>query len=428
MYDIIEEEIKLLSELTELQQDEILPKLQFLLNEINLSEMVYSKRIRILIDILAMCKNYDSSNLIVKMVLIRWCNHDLDPDGVLGDLAANADCPDEILSFLVTKFKYSTPVTILDTHIRTRYGQGMVFSYTADRILNAYDKNNLSQQEWSILVEAINDTNKEIEELNSESSFWVKERLIDIQSNPMTQGNQDILNYIKDKVSKLGALALTEKISKLNNKKLTVKKPDWIRETGETCFSDTFEEEVQSNKDEEYYELKNMLEKYTTVKNKDSEENEDNTSDMRDEIIQNFCTLGKNKVSNEKSNDMFRRYGPENAILGFSCLGCPQGKEGPCRMFYCVCREFDDEEIDNEFLDEEIDSSAWFSGECDVCEAKIQKLQYAVRFPVDGGGWLGCYCSFGCLRKTNVRPIYESDDFRIRDIQESLNTFGIADA
>lgn len=413
MYEYIFNELELLSELTDKEQDDVLPKLEFLLNEIPLHTLVYSKRMEILIKILNKCMEYDSSNKVIKTVLLRWCGHDLDSDGVLGDLAANVDCSDKLLAFLVFKFPHSTPVTILDVHIRTRYGQGMIFSYTADRIMKAYSKENLDMNSWSILIEAINETNNEIENLNSESSFWVKERLIDIQSNPLTQGNQDILDYVEEKL-------------KAHTKKLVVKKPDWVN----VCEEDknvSFEEDSQDNTQGEYEQLKQMLENYTSKQKVEPNDFGEEAPLTTDEVIQNFISLGIGKSSNNKK--MCRVYGPVNSILGVNCIGCPEGKEGPCRMFYCICREFEDEDVDNENVDEFVYeyNQSWFSGKCDVCEAKIQKLRYAVRFPVDGGGWLGCYCSFGCMRKNKARPIYENDELRIRDIQSIIKEHGIAD-
>jgi len=40
----------------------------------------------------------------------------------------------------------------------------------------------------------------------------------------------------------------------------------------------------------------------------------------------------------------------------------------------------------------------WFTGECEHCGRPILKACYAVRLPMPSGSWMGCYCSFVCLR------------------------------
>jgi hypothetical protein len=69
-----------------------------------------------------------------------------------------------------------------------------------------------------------------------------------------------------------------------------------------------------------------------------------------------------------------------------------------CRMLYCDCFEF-------HLIDPETESSSvsnsrstrWFKGECEKCSRKIPKRCYAVRCPLEKGGWLGTYCSWNCL-------------------------------
>lgn len=55
------------------------------------------------------------------------------------------------------------------------------------------------------------------------------------------------------------------------------------------------------------------------------------------------------------------------------------------------------------YIDDEDD---WFTGSCDVCARKIEKLRYSVRRPIYGGtGWGGCYCSWICV-KIQINNLY----------------------
>jgi hypothetical protein len=42
----------------------------------------------------------------------------------------------------------------------------------------------------------------------------------------------------------------------------------------------------------------------------------------------------------------------------------------------------------------------WFTGRCDNpgCLLYIKQKHYAVRMPLESGGWIGCFCSFGCIK------------------------------
>jgi hypothetical protein len=96
-------------------------------------------------------------------------------------------------------------------------------------------------------------------------------------------------------------------------------------------------------------------------------------------------------------------------------------------MFYCVCREFDEDE-EEVLLPEEVLEEAqemWFTGKCETCEIKIPTYRYAVRFPVSGGGWEGCYCSFDCIRKTQRRPVFDRDLTLISTMKNIIHEIGI---
>ncbi len=85
----------------------------------------------------------------------------------------------------------------------------------------------------------------------------------------------------------------------------------------------------------------------------------------------------------ENNVERFRFLGPSNFVTGARARDILSG-EAELRMFN-----------DNRMIDEEYDS--WFTGNCDECWYKIKKLRYAVRKPLEGGGWSGCFCSWECV-------------------------------
>jgi len=435
----IKDEINLLSTLTKLQQKEILPKFEYLIHSIPLDNLEYFDRIKILLDLLNICKEYESDSDIINIILIRWCNEDIDIDGILGDLASNMDCKDEILEYLFSIYPYSVPLSILDNHIRTRCGEGMIFSFTAERLLKCYGNfkgikdYNLDTHQWNILKESAEETNGcKFEDINEITQF------ISRQKNPLTYNNRDIFEYIS---------------SKLNNKdKRIAKKPKYINlleHENESYFETYFktsESKIDKDEDEDIDNIKNTINNLLNPeKLKDLEEG-DEAPLLKDEIIDTFISLKDNfgidlnlgsdkelssKINKDKITNYFRYFGPSNAIHGINCASIVKVGdteiEGPCRLFTCICKEIPG---DNEFEDNfEIDTDyySWFTGKCDLCDVKIKKLRYAVRFPCENGGWIGCFCSFICMKKSEIRPIYESDEFKIEEIKNLINQYGITD-
>ena len=87
-----------------------------------------------------------------------------------------------------------------------------------------------------------------------------------------------------------------------------------------------------------------------------------------------------------------RVHGPANPLLGADLtLDDVCSTYGGCRMLLCTCFE-EDEEYEEERAED------WYTGMCDGCDRSISKRWYAVRLPLAGGGWRGCYCSTRCMR------------------------------
>lgn len=109
--------------------------------------------------------------------------------------------------------------------------------------------------------------------------------------------------------------------------------------------------------------------------------------------------LNPNRIADLQNNpDLFRVYGPVNPYLDEDFLhlkteeGIPDINvvTGGARMFSDMKIEFDPD------TDEAL--TTWFTGVCGACSKRIAAYHYAVRMPHQSGGWLGCYCSWDCVR------------------------------
>jgi hypothetical protein len=83
--------------------------------------------------------------------------------------------------------------------------------------------------------------------------------------------------------------------------------------------------------------------------------------------------------------ELFRVWGPSNLLLGANPDDVIDGT-ADLRMF-----------TDDRFTPE--DQGTWFTGSCDNCWLRIKSARYAVRKPIESGGWKGQYCSWDCVRQ-----------------------------
>lgn len=368
----IEQEIKFLCRLPLEARLKCIVKLQSSLNEIDLDNILVTKRLTILCKIIDIARKNDAPKEIVDAIVKRWDPSQtdrVDPDGILGDLAATFICSPENLKYLVSLYPYNTPMSILDAHIRSRMDSGMIFKVVADRILDAYDVNNLEEFEWEQLVTAAENT----------------------QTLKSKQHTMEILAYIHDKLSR-------------KQRKIKAKKPEWIMSN-----ENAIPEDIQKNKDE--------IQKY--LGKMDIKENIDDIID---------------KTLNSSSKNLTRTLGPINPINGFNCVD----SDGPCRMFSCMCREDEDDltEFNNGAVSSKLEGQLskgigqlpcpWFEGGCEICHKTIEHYRYAVRLPIIGGGFIGCFCSFECMYKTDL-PLSEDNDHLIDELQDILTNVGIED-
>jgi hypothetical protein len=153
-----------------------------------------------------------------------------------------------------------------------------------------------------------------------------------------------------------------------------------------------------------------------------------NIEDIRREAINKYESMSDDEKINytselnikynisKQQNDvtLFRLLGPSNLLIEASG---DELKYGGDRMF--IANTFDWDEDDNNFYD-------WFTGNCDVCFKKIRVKWHAVRMPHESGGWLGCYCSWKCVRNDILQP-NKIIPVMVNELEEAMKKIGIQD-
>lgn len=138
-----------------------------------------------------------------------------------------------------------------------------------------------------------------------------------------------------------------------------------------------------------------------------------------------------------ENEDLHRIYGPcnpHNNVVFTDDDIC--SKFGGCRMMTCYQFELDD--LDESEVDITQENPAFFEiwwtnaeGRCQKCSKPILKKCHAVRQPLIGGGWKGCYCSVMCM--IECIPFFGMEtpsiihDGLAQALIHSLTTIGIQD-
>jgi hypothetical protein len=393
--------------------------------------------------LITFCRENDIKNYkILKAILQIWCGEeDNDIDGVIGDVCATIYFNDENIKFLCQALKdYTSPVAILDLHISTRHGNGMIFGFVAERVLNAFNISHLSEAEYNHLLSTAE---------NSIRSNEFDPRKLLMGLNEEMVSASDVIEYLELKKKELKDSEVVPKpnyVSLKEDETEEMYKSFRIKDSIESKDLHSENPELESkgslDSDETPESIKAMLDKIVKIKPQKVEAGQEAPLTV-DEAIDIYMTtkLNESLISNEKSESepsqepkvLYQRYyGPVNTNPDFNCLSLPlkefSGNKIPCCMFYCICKTFtfEDPEV-QETQDYTSLAQDWFTGHCDYCEKTIEKFRYAVRFPLAHGCWEGCYCSYDCLYKSKHFPIYKSDDLRIKEIIYYLKKHGVAD-
>ena len=156
---------------------------------------------------------------------------------------------------------------------------------------------------------------------------------------------------------------------------------------------------------------------FFSIKDTDAIEGKHIDLDMQ-KALESFLSIMS--VQNSKVvHNPNRIFGPLNAFKERNCVSSP-GKEGPCRMLECRCRQTDVYHMQN------FEHQDGFDGRCEQCLYQIRDRSHALRIPVEEGGWMGCYCSFKCLEE-GISFKDSNSTIRLETMKYTLVVDGIMD-
>lgn len=129
------------------------------------------------------------------------------------------------------------------------------------------------------------------------------------------------------------------------------------------------------------------------------------TFNQLSEIANKFQVSQQEIEKIQDDMNLYRVFGPVNAYIDTDFTELTNDQEEPdeskiyggARMFLDTRMEYDE--------NDEIQLDDWFTGACLECHNRIKYKHYAVRRPLLKGGWIGCFCSWDCVRK------YAEDNF-----------------
>lgn len=171
---------------------------------------------------------------------------------------------------------------------------------------------------------------------------------------------------------------------------------------------------VDQGKDQTKIQLRDDLSTFSDKYIKSLSFNKDKSNFDINKALNIFMATRSQCLTSDKNHVDIRNrlWGPMNAIRNTNCY-YNKNNIGPCRMLQCECKEEE--------------SESWFNGTCNVCGSKIRNKSYAVRFPLEEGGWFGCYCSFRCMTDKPPIKITNDTDILINYTKDVLKTDGIFD-
>ena len=317
-------------------------------------------------------------NNMIDLVLHKWASP-LDPDdisGVIGDLFSNISCSDQTLNIIRILYPDIIPIEIVESQLENSNGVGI----------------NLIIQRLSKVYGYV---------FKSQDMAYLLDRA-QMNSTPET------LEWLKRKFESTSEIA---------------DMPEWVNikptETPDILNYDTWRklDSPSQNTDLEIPDFDVILSEYD-IKKKDGEVL---NRELMDQILETAKSVTQKLKLEDFPTDPDRFFGPLNRRP----TNCVSGviSDG-CRMLTCRCRDFDqDEDIESDLSD----PSLWFNNKCDACEFKILNISYALRYPVIGGGWAGCYCSVDCVRKLQPRDSSEMGELLVDTTYGIIEAKGIVD-
>jgi hypothetical protein len=429
---------------------EVLTQLQDALSAITIKNLEFNDSIKLLVSLTQSCYTSSSPRVILEVVLKSWCACDDDVDAIIGDLASMIYCPDNVLKYVCQTLSLtSTVFGILELVIENRKGSNIGFTITADRLIMAFQDSPMDlfsdQEVWDALLQVAIRTGKPT---NGDVIQYIRTKLGQASQpaprpswvSVITGETLQLLNTISSGPPPSSEM-VSRIIEKVNSQIVATSQPRSSNpDENESDPTSSIVPQRLGSPSDVPANLNEMIQMYIATAipeelelldqlNTDNSVDFDNQKDhFTDQVEKSLCKEG---VYREGYGGLFPReagaperlWGPVNAIINRQC----SVSQGPCRMLSCVCRDLDQECDEDLNPASNLDSEQWFTGRCDQCQRSLLNISYAIRFPVTDGGWVGCFCSWHCLKARPPRPIFAEEMAAINRVKAVIEQFGILD-
>lgn len=333
----------------------------------------------------------------VRATIEKWQSpQDDDPSGVIADLINSILCPLDAIKMLLTLYYDDiTPMELIESQV------------TSDE-----NKMNLNLM-LNRIATLFKDTTS-------------KRNVIDTQE----------MQYLKFIAEKHENASLLEWVNnKLENELVIAERPPWVNllsgETSAILNPDNWvplRELTQSIPNLDTQSIVDMIKENFVLNPKDNPEedvDEATITQVVDAATQSsrFASLLNSEINSEVKypTDPDRMFGPVNKRNdGEECVSSIV--KGGCRMLSCRCRDFDQSD-DAEPTDK--DPQGWFDGICDGCNRTIIDISWCLRYPIIGGGYVGCFCSTDCLKIKPSRELSQIGELTIDNVFATIEEKGI---
>lgn len=207
--------------------------------------------------------------------------------------------------------------------------------------------------------------------------------------------------------------------TKVKETSAMIKKPVWIIND----YDDVpYEEQILIKPNATFYKLPSNEEAMTLLSqfyDQDFGDYLNGDEEIKRQLLDPVM-LSQQRMAQTYDLPYFKVYGPVNITLHQDLSGDDICSQIGCRLL--TCSEYHDFNIDNK----DIDKTKWFTGACDYCFNQIPFKHWAVRRPLATSGFIGCYCSWDCVR-ADTKSSQQSVQRLINIFEQQMMTIGIQD-
>lgn len=314
---------------------------------------------------------------MMNLTLSKWNPGDPDEIGsVIGDLLSYIACDLRILKEVIKLYPDVTPVEVIES--QSRATNGLTLNFVVDRAKQLFPDYEIGAKEIQYVAE------KALAQGNKDLTLWAGQHLRQVKER---QTKPDWVTVEPGETLDL----LDYKRWQLKDDACAVTMQDVREDMADFIVNDVAGEQIEQQ--------------------------------QLDDLIVAALSINTTECTQGYPGNPDRMFGPVNRRSDGS--DCISGViKGACRMLTCRCKDQDEEEIESAY---DNFSDGWFDGQCNQCHLRIADLSHALRFPLFGGSWIGCYCTEECMNKAQPYELGSVETILVDTLLTSIEQTGILD-